>query len=91
MVIEFEFRVKCNTKANKTVDYFDGIVGVVGDLNVRHEETGGVGVLMSIRAKVEHNFLAVIIHDVERERLGLRQPGAEEGRALVEAKHDAVC
>jgi hypothetical protein len=66
-------------------------VGVVGDLNVGHEKTGGVGVRVSIHAKIEHNFLVVIIHGVERERLGLRQPGALKVRALVEVKHGADC
>jgi hypothetical protein len=30
----------------------------------------------------------MFIHGVERERLGLRQPGSHRGRTLVEAKHD---
>ena len=31
VVIEFEFGVKCNAKVNKTVDYFDEIVGGGGE------------------------------------------------------------
>jgi hypothetical protein len=69
----------------------DERVGVIGDLNVSHVKTGGVRVCWSISAEVEHNFLAMFIHGLGRERLGLRQLGSHRGRALVEAKHDADC
>ena len=69
----------------------DERVGVIGDLNVSHVKTGGVRVCWSIRAEVEHNFLAMFIHGLEKERLGRWQLGSHRGRALVEAKHGAVC
>ena len=61
---------------------------MIGELHIRHEEAGGIGMRVGICAEIKHNFLAVIVHDIERERLGLRQPGAVKVRAFVEAEHD---